>query len=168
MHNWILFYLCCCFHIYIGIGLRHAPAHISSSILQDADRLKCANSVVHQADQACRRLISEAMKTARGQLWIIFIISSLTEHAATWSLAKWSTRLSLILENKVPPERMRSLAAQLSESKATFLHNLRKHFLHEVPFIQEEEINVEHAAKRAAEIFNDDLKEILSRIMNDK
>ncbi|KAK2820522.1 hypothetical protein Q5P01_023481 [Channa striata] len=32
---------------------------------KDADRLKCATSVVHQADQACRRLISEAMKTAR-------------------------------------------------------------------------------------------------------
>lgn len=66
---------------------------------------------------------------------------------------------------------MRSLAAQLSESKATFLHNLGKHFLHEVPLqvpVQGEEINVEHAAKRAAEIFNDDLKEILSRIMNDK
>nr|XP_046234113.1 L-seryl-tRNA(Sec) kinase [Scatophagus argus] len=31
----------------------------------EADRLKCANSVIHQADQACRRLISEAMKTAR-------------------------------------------------------------------------------------------------------
>ncbi|KAG8008634.1 L-seryl-tRNA(Sec) kinase [Nibea albiflora] len=31
----------------------------------EADRLKCATSVVHQADQACRRLISEAMKTAR-------------------------------------------------------------------------------------------------------
>lgn len=103
---------------------------------KEADRLKCANSVVHQADQACRRLISEAMKTAR--------------------------------ENQVPPERMRSLAAQLSESKATFLHNLRKHFLNDVSFIQEEEINVEHAVKRAAEIFNDDLKEILSRIINDK
>lgn len=37
-------------------------------LLQEADRLKCATSVVHQADQACRRLISEAMKTARGQL----------------------------------------------------------------------------------------------------
>ncbi|XP_070783379.1 L-seryl-tRNA(Sec) kinase isoform X2 [Enoplosus armatus] len=34
----------------------------------EADRLKCATSVLHQADQACRRLISEAMKTARGQL----------------------------------------------------------------------------------------------------
>ncbi|KAM4525743.1 L-seryl-tRNA(Sec) kinase [Fundulus diaphanus] len=32
---------------------------------QEADRLKCALSVVHQADQACRRLISEAMKAAR-------------------------------------------------------------------------------------------------------
>lgn len=34
----------------------------------EADRLKCATSVVHQADQACRRLISEAMKTARDQV----------------------------------------------------------------------------------------------------
>ncbi|XP_029383600.1 L-seryl-tRNA(Sec) kinase [Echeneis naucrates] len=32
---------------------------------KEADRQKCATSVVHQADQACRRLISEAMKTAR-------------------------------------------------------------------------------------------------------
>lgn len=38
-----------------------------SYMFQEADRLKCATSVVHQADQACRRLISEAMKTARGQ-----------------------------------------------------------------------------------------------------
>lgn len=38
-----------------------------SHTLQEADRLKCASSVVHQADQACRRLISEAMKTARGE-----------------------------------------------------------------------------------------------------
>lgn len=32
---------------------------------KEADRLKCAVSVVHQADQVCRRLVSEAMKTAR-------------------------------------------------------------------------------------------------------
>lgn len=38
-------------------------------LLQEADRLKCATSVLHQADQACRRRISEAMKTARGRLW---------------------------------------------------------------------------------------------------
>ncbi|CAJ1080262.1 L-seryl-tRNA(Sec) kinase [Xyrichtys novacula] len=31
----------------------------------EADRLKCATSVIHQADQACRRLISDAMKTAK-------------------------------------------------------------------------------------------------------
>ncbi|KAM4624061.1 L-seryl-tRNA(Sec) kinase [Polymixia lowei] len=32
---------------------------------KEADRLKCSNSLVHQADQACRRLVSEAMKSAR-------------------------------------------------------------------------------------------------------
>ncbi|KAM9831758.1 L-seryl-tRNA(Sec) kinase [Neosynchiropus ocellatus] len=32
---------------------------------KEADRQKCAASVLHQADRACRRLISEAMKTAR-------------------------------------------------------------------------------------------------------
>ncbi|XP_056152907.1 L-seryl-tRNA(Sec) kinase [Lampris incognitus] len=32
---------------------------------KEADRLKCANNVIHQTDQACRRLVSEAMKHAR-------------------------------------------------------------------------------------------------------
>ncbi|KAJ3607586.1 hypothetical protein NHX12_024637 [Muraenolepis orangiensis] len=32
---------------------------------KEADRLRCAISVVHQADQACRRLVSAAMKSAR-------------------------------------------------------------------------------------------------------
>uniref|UniRef100_A0A3P9IXV8 Phosphoseryl-tRNA kinase n=1 Tax=Oryzias latipes TaxID=8090 RepID=A0A3P9IXV8_ORYLA len=32
---------------------------------KEADRQKCACSVIHQVDQACRRLISEAMKTAK-------------------------------------------------------------------------------------------------------
>ncbi len=41
-------------------------------LLQEADRLKCATSVIHQADQACRRLISDAMKTARGELFASF------------------------------------------------------------------------------------------------
>lgn len=102
---------------------------------KEADRLKCATSVVHQADQACRRLISEAMKTAR--------------------------------ENQVPSEDMKSLAAQLNESKATFLHDLRRQFLQEVPFIQEEDINVDRVVKRAVDIFDDKKKEILLRIMND-
>ncbi|XP_033840304.1 L-seryl-tRNA(Sec) kinase-like [Periophthalmus magnuspinnatus] len=32
---------------------------------KEADRVKCANSVMHQTDQACRKLISAAMTTAR-------------------------------------------------------------------------------------------------------
>ncbi|XP_023686643.2 L-seryl-tRNA(Sec) kinase [Paramormyrops kingsleyae] len=32
---------------------------------KEADRLSCASSVVHQADQACRRLVSRAMQGAR-------------------------------------------------------------------------------------------------------
>ncbi|XP_072523225.1 L-seryl-tRNA(Sec) kinase [Salminus brasiliensis] len=32
---------------------------------READRERCASSVVHQADQACRRLVSQAMLTAR-------------------------------------------------------------------------------------------------------
>ncbi|XP_029311893.1 L-seryl-tRNA(Sec) kinase [Cottoperca gobio] len=98
---------------------------------KDADRLKCASSVVHQTDQACRRHISEAMKTAR--------------------------------ENQVSPEHMRSLAAQLNESKAEFLHNLRRQLLQEASFTQEEDINV---VKRAVDVFDHEKKEILLRIIN--
>lgn len=32
---------------------------------READRLSCANSVVHQADQTCRRLVSQTMQRAR-------------------------------------------------------------------------------------------------------
>ncbi|XP_028287783.1 L-seryl-tRNA(Sec) kinase [Parambassis ranga] len=101
---------------------------------KEADRLKCANSVVHQADQACRRLVSEAMKTAK--------------------------------ENQSQPEHMRSLAAQLNESKATFLHDLRKQVLQEVPYI-EEDTNVEHIVKKAIEIFEEKKNEILSRTISE-
>lgn len=60
-------------------------------VLQEADRLRCATSVLHQADQACRRLISEAMKTAKGQaralrlahlLSCSFIVTSVISFAA--------------------------------------------------------------------------------------
>uniref|UniRef100_A0A3B4V7T5 Phosphoseryl-tRNA kinase n=1 Tax=Seriola dumerili TaxID=41447 RepID=A0A3B4V7T5_SERDU len=98
-------------------------------------RLKCASSVVHQADQACRRLISEAMKTAR--------------------------------ENQVSSGHMRSLATQLNESKATFLHNLRKQLLQETSLTQEEDFDVERVVKRAVDVFNHEKKEILLRIIND-
>ncbi|MED6273898.1 hypothetical protein CHARACLAT_010964 [Characodon lateralis] len=101
---------------------------------KEADRLKCAMSVVHQADQACRRLISEAMKTAR--------------------------------ENQVPSEHMRVLAARLNECKATFLLDLRKQFLQEVRFLQEEDVNVAQVVKRAVEsVFDDKKNEILSQFI---
>uniref|UniRef100_UPI0037E86764 L-seryl-tRNA(Sec) kinase n=1 Tax=Semicossyphus pulcher TaxID=241346 RepID=UPI0037E86764 len=100
----------------------------------EADRLKCATSVVHQADQACRRLISDAMKTAR--------------------------------DNQVPPEHMRSLAAQLNESKATFLHNLRRQLLQEATCIQEEDVDVERVVNRAVDVFDHERQEIMSRIIN--
>ncbi|KAM9716768.1 L-seryl-tRNA(Sec) kinase [Menidia menidia] len=100
---------------------------------KEADRIKCATSVVHQADQACRRLITEAMKSAR--------------------------------ENQVPSEQMRSLAAELNESKVTFLNNLRKQVLQEAPFLSEEDIDVEHVVKRAVWVFDDSKNEILTRFI---
>ncbi|KAK5881388.1 hypothetical protein CesoFtcFv8_022194 [Champsocephalus esox] len=102
---------------------------------KEADRLKCASSVVHQTDQACRRRISEAMRTAR--------------------------------ENQVAPEHMRSLAAQLNESKATFLHNLRRQFLEEASFTKEEDIDVGRVVERAVDVFDHEKKEILLRIINE-
>ncbi|XP_013862475.1 L-seryl-tRNA(Sec) kinase [Austrofundulus limnaeus] len=102
---------------------------------KEADRLKCATSVVHQADRACRRLISETMKAAR--------------------------------DNQAPSDRMRLMAAQLNEAKATFLHNLRQRFLQEAPFFQEEDIDAEQVAKRAVRsIFDDQRKDIASRFIN--
>uniref|UniRef100_A0A3B5L4G7 Phosphoseryl-tRNA kinase n=1 Tax=Xiphophorus couchianus TaxID=32473 RepID=A0A3B5L4G7_9TELE len=107
-----------------------SPAEDNSE-QKEADRLKCATSVVHQADQACRRLISEAMKAAR--------------------------------ENQVPSEHMRVLAARLNECKVTFLHDLRKQFLQEVCFLQEEDIGVEQVVKN---IFDDKKNEILSQFIS--
>lgn len=50
----------------ISFSLKNPLSPIEDNSEQkEADRLKCANSVVHQADQACRKLISDAMKTAR-------------------------------------------------------------------------------------------------------
>ncbi|XP_034716614.1 L-seryl-tRNA(Sec) kinase isoform X3 [Etheostoma cragini] len=102
---------------------------------KEADRLKCATNVVHQTDQACRRHISEAMKTAR--------------------------------ENQVAPKHMKSLAAQLNESKATFLHSLRRQLLQEASFAQEEDMDVERVVKRAVDVFDHEKREILLRIMNE-
>ncbi|XP_015238973.1 PREDICTED: L-seryl-tRNA(Sec) kinase [Cyprinodon variegatus] len=113
-----------------------SPAEDNSE-KKEADRLKCAKSVVHQADQACRRLISEAMQAAR--------------------------------EHQVPPGDMRVLAARLNECKGTFLHDLRKHFLQEVVFLQEEDISVEQVVQRALRRdFHDKKDEILLNIMRNQ
>ncbi|KAM8837491.1 L-seryl-tRNA(Sec) kinase isoform 1-T1 [Spinachia spinachia] len=120
----------------ISCSLSNPPSPaVDNTEQREADRLKCATSVVHQTDQACRRHISEAMKTAR--------------------------------ENHVAPEQMRSLAAQLSASKATFLHSLRRQLLHEAPFAQEEDIDVDRVAKRAVDVFYHEKKEILLRVIGE-
>uniref|UniRef100_UPI003AABC12E L-seryl-tRNA(Sec) kinase-like n=1 Tax=Centroberyx gerrardi TaxID=166262 RepID=UPI003AABC12E len=120
----------------ISSALSNPLSPVDDNVEQkEADRLKCATSVVHQADQACRRLVSEAMKNAR--------------------------------ENKVPPERMRSLAAELNESKTRFLHNLRKQFLQEVPVAKEDNIDVEHVVKTAVDVFDQEKKNILRIFIND-
>lgn len=61
---------------------------------KEADRLCCATSVLHQADQACRHLVSLAMKTAK--------------------------------DNKLSPDNMRLLAAELNKLKGVFLEDLRR------------------------------------------
>lgn len=98
---------------------------------KEADRLKCATSVIHRADQVCRRLVSEAMTTAR--------------------------------ENHLPSENMRSLAAELNQSKARFLHDLRARLLQDLPFPVSED--VERVVTTAVEVFDRDKRDILSRII---
>lgn len=71
------------------------------------------------------------------------------------------------LENQVAAEHMKSLAARLNESKATFLHNLRRQLLQEASFTQGEDIDVERVVKRAVDVFDHEKKEILLRITNE-
>lgn len=69
------------------------------------------------------------------------------------------------LENHADPEDMRSLATQLNQTKATFLHDLRKQLLPEAPFAQGEDIDTERVVKRAVDVFDHKKTEILWRIM---
>ncbi|AWP17871.1 L-seryl-tRNA(Sec) kinase isoform 3 [Scophthalmus maximus] len=119
----------------ISSALRNPLSPVEDNTEQkEADRLKCATSVVHQADQACRRLVSEAMRTAR--------------------------------ENQASSEHMRSMAAQLNESKAAFLRHLREQLLRETSFAQED-VDVERVVKRAVDVFDREKEEILLRVLND-
>uniref|UniRef100_H2TRI0 Phosphoseryl-tRNA kinase n=1 Tax=Takifugu rubripes TaxID=31033 RepID=H2TRI0_TAKRU len=116
-----------------------------NTVQSEADRLKCATNMLHQADRTCRRLISEAMKTAGGQL---------------------NNLITFFLENGVSSGHMRTLSAQLSESKATFLRDLRRVF-QEAPVPQEDDMDIEGMVKRAVDVFDHKRKEILLEIMND-
>lgn len=69
------------------------------------------------------------------------------------------------VENHADPEDMRSLATQLNQTKATYLHDLRKQLLLEAPFAQGENIDTERVVKRAVDIFDQQKTEILQRIM---
>lgn len=75
--------------------------------------------------------------------------------------------VTLTLDNQVPSEHMKSLATQLNESKAAFLHDMRRQLLQEVPLIQEEDIDIEHVVKRAIDVFDRERKEILLRTMDE-
>lgn len=76
--------------------------------------------------------------------------------------------ITLSLENRVPSSRMRTLSAQLSESKAMFLHDLRRKFFQEATFTQAEHIDIEGLVKREVAVFDHKTKEILLEIIKDK
>ncbi|XP_052371279.1 LOW QUALITY PROTEIN: L-seryl-tRNA(Sec) kinase-like [Oncorhynchus keta] len=100
---------------------------------QEADRQSCVSSVVHQADQACRRLVSQAMQEAR--------------------------------EHQLPPERMRSLAADFNESKTTFLQDLRRQVLRGLPLTRGEDVEVERVVTRAVDVFNKEKRDLIARYL---
>lgn len=60
---------------------------------------------------------------------------------------------------------MRFLAAQLGESKAVFLRNLRENVLQEMELTQGEDIDVERVVKRAVDVFDRSRKELLETIV---
>ena len=62
---------------------------------------------------------------------------------------------------------MRTLSAQLSESKAMFLHDLRRKFFQEAAFTQAENTDVEGIVKREVAVFDHRKTEILLKIISD-
>uniref|UniRef100_A0A8D3BRF2 Phosphoseryl-tRNA kinase n=1 Tax=Scophthalmus maximus TaxID=52904 RepID=A0A8D3BRF2_SCOMX len=147
----------------ISSALRNPLSPVEDNTEQkEADRLKCATSVVHQADQACRRLVSEAMRTARGRLMGPINITHFTNSHPCLMIIL-SPQLS---ENQASSEHMRSMAAQLNESKAAFLRHLREQLLRETSFAQED-VDVERVVKRAVDVFDREKEEILLRVLND-
>uniref|UniRef100_A0A4W5L2H0 Phosphoseryl-tRNA kinase n=1 Tax=Hucho hucho TaxID=62062 RepID=A0A4W5L2H0_9TELE len=69
------------------------------------------------------------------------------------------------VKHQLPPERMRSLAADFNESKTRFLQDLRKQVLHSLPLTQGESIEVERVVNRAVDVFNKEKQEIVARYL---
>ncbi|KAJ8365562.1 hypothetical protein SKAU_G00143930 [Synaphobranchus kaupii] len=62
----------------LGAALENPLTPIQDNTEQkEADQLCCASSIVHQADQACRRLVSQAMKDAKECKWPTSTMKSL-------------------------------------------------------------------------------------------
>ncbi|CAB1344020.1 unnamed protein product [Coregonus sp. 'balchen'] len=74
-------------------------------------------------------------------------------------------RQSCVSNHKLPPERMRSLAAEFNESKTRFLQDLRKQVLHSLPLTQGESIEVEQVVNRAVDVFHKEKQEIIARFL---
>lgn len=75
--------------------------------------------------------------------------------------------ITLSLENQVSSGHMRTLSAQLSESKAKFLLELRRKFFQDAPFTQAEHMDIEAMVEREVAVFDHKKKEILLEIIND-
>lgn len=73
--------------------------------------------------------------------------------------------LSVTVGNHAEPEDLRSLASQLNQTKATYIHDLRKQLLLVAPFTQGEDIDTDQVVKRAVEVFDQQKTEILLRLM---
>ncbi|XP_064176750.1 L-seryl-tRNA(Sec) kinase-like isoform X2 [Anguilla rostrata] len=62
----------------LGAALENPLTPIQDNTEQkEADRQSCASSIVHQADQACRRLVSQAMRDAKECKWTASNMKSL-------------------------------------------------------------------------------------------
>lgn len=62
---------------------------------------------------------------------------------------------------------MRNLSAQLSASKATFLHDLRRKAYLEAALTHAEHIDIEAMVKREVAVFDHERNQILLEIIND-
>ncbi|KAM9558060.1 L-seryl-tRNA(Sec) kinase-like isoform 1-T1 [Salvelinus alpinus] len=79
---------------------------------KEADRQSCVSSVVHQADQACRRLVSQAMQGAREHQLFILYVQSINSSSSMFR-ASTSPR-----EDEVSGSPLQSIQNQISSRPA--------------------------------------------------